>query len=85
MESSDDEMNLLGPAYLAGDATSASHLMSDEEMDDDEEVLTSDAEELAELAANRSLEKYLAKVGHLSPVIDAGSNVSFQNCCEIGN
>ncbi|KAF8596851.1 hypothetical protein BDV93DRAFT_527791 [Ceratobasidium sp. AG-I] len=66
MEGSDDEMDLLAPKLLAispgsppaSRLTPARSKQDDIFDDDEEEVLTSDAEELAELAANRSLERY---------------------------
>lgn len=63
MESSDDEIDLIGRAQTTTDLASYIRPTFDEPndaeiLDADEEVLTSDPEELAEIVANRSLEKY---------------------------
>ncbi|KAG9122528.1 hypothetical protein FRC07_001056 [Ceratobasidium sp. 392] len=76
METSDDEMDLLGPMHPTSDPASASQLpledMNDNEAPtNDEEVLTSDAEELAEMMANRSLEKYLTSDSREPVELDA--------------
>ena len=62
MEGSDDEMDIIERALPRAPAThsrgSVSNELGEDGGDDSEEVLTSDPEELAEIMANRSLEKY---------------------------
>ncbi|KAG9095946.1 hypothetical protein FRC06_009221 [Ceratobasidium sp. 370] len=67
LESSDDEMDVLGPIRHIPNPAPASRPLLEEMNDEDDginedEVLTSDAEELAEEMANRSLEKYMDRV-----------------------
>ncbi|KAG8742863.1 hypothetical protein FRC10_000842 [Ceratobasidium sp. 414] len=78
-ESSDDEMDLLGPVRHVSNPTSASRPLpqrvdNDRENNEDE-VLTSDAEELAEVIANRSLEKYMDRVDGIFLGGDIQNNV----------
>ncbi|KAG8719838.1 hypothetical protein FRC09_010533, partial [Ceratobasidium sp. 395] len=78
-ELSDDEMDLISPASHLSDPTPASHSLSQELNNEgegvEEEVLTSDAEELAEMMANRSLEKYQGGASNGSSHIDMLSNL----------
>lgn len=67
-------MDLLAPSFLASSLLSASasrvapsRMNKHENLDDEEEILTSDVEELAELAANRSLERYLDPANNSRP------------------
>ncbi|QRV73706.1 Mus7/mms22 family protein [Ceratobasidium sp. AG-Ba] len=71
LEHSDDEMDLLRPFHQPHNSTSTSRSVVDEEKiaseTGEEEVLTSDPEELAEVLANRSLEKYGSRADSMSP------------------
>ncbi|CAE6359109.1 unnamed protein product [Rhizoctonia solani] len=72
MESSDDEMDIIERAPPRSRVPPSKDLVfneRDQGLDDDsEEILTSDPEELAEILANRSLEKYIKeKSGPSSP------------------
>ncbi|CAE6510334.1 unnamed protein product [Rhizoctonia solani] len=72
MEGSDDDMDIIERArprvpspHIRG---SASNERDDDGSNDSEEVLTSDPEELAEIMANRSLEKYKQTLDSPSPI-----------------
>lgn len=86
-ENSDDEMDLLGPSCQLYDATSTSRLVPEpEKMDDeieDEEVLTSDLDELAEVIANRSLEKYSDRISNTLSPGDMRTEVSMRVIFEV--
>ncbi|KAG8701485.1 hypothetical protein FRC09_005337, partial [Ceratobasidium sp. 395] len=78
-ELSDDEMDIISPVIHLSDPATASHSLSKESNDEgevvEEEVLTSDAEELAEMMANRSLEKHQGGASNGSSHVDILSNL----------